>query len=61
MRINIFGKKDYSEIERVFYQLWFMNQKGAVLPKFCDLDFKAAYNRMKKKYTYKQLIEKLGL
>ena len=61
MRINIFGKKDYSEIERVFYQLWCMNQKGALLPKFLDLDFKAAYNRMKKKYSYKQLIEKLGL
>ena len=64
MKINLFGlgnKKKYKEIERVFYQLWCMHQKGAILPKFLDLDFKAAYNRMKKKYTYNELVEKLGI
>lgn len=62
MRINIFGlNKDWKEVDRVLYQLWCMNQTDTMLPKFLDKDFKRCFDNLRKKYTYKEICEKLSL
>ena len=64
MKINLFGlgkNEKWQEVENALYDIWCMHQSDIMLPRFMDADFKAAYNRIKKKYTYKELEAKLDL
>lgn len=62
MKINNFGlKKNWEEVDRVLYDIWCMNQTDTMLPKFLDTDFQRCFNNLKKRYSYKQICEKLGI
>lgn len=54
-------KQNWKEVERVLYDIWCMHQSDVMLPKFLDADFKRCFDNVKKKYTYKQICEKLSL
>lgn len=65
MKINFFGlgksKEDWKMVKDELHQVWCMNQRGALLPACCDMDFQKQFNYVKKKYGYKLLCEKLSI
>lgn len=55
MRLNVFNLKDrrddWEAVEDAMHKIWVGSQKGAILPKCCDFEFKKQFKRMKENYT----------
>lgn len=64
MRINLFSLKqrqeDWKEVENALYHNWIGNST-VILPRFCDYDFKKAFEQVKKTKTLKECQQILDL
>lgn len=62
MRIFNFDTKErWQRVEDEMYLVWLGNQRGAVLPRFLDSDFKKCMKRIKSLYSLRACEKQLKL
>lgn len=58
---NLNPKERWARVENEMYYIWVGDQKGAILPKWQDIDFKNCMNNLKKIHTLKECEKILNL